>query len=132
MTWCFCLWEGVRNPATRQWSLIGDDDYLQKNVCGNSSTSEPATGPVVPLFPHPLDWGGHNCQKRRTGPGITGQSPAGMDKVIFGNVTTIKGRRGCALGHGQVLAGGVSGSPLPALPGIVSCLNSGLSHFGQT
>ncbi len=36
--------------------------------CGNSGTSGPATGPVIPLFPQPPDFRGHNSQKCGTGP----------------------------------------------------------------
>jgi hypothetical protein len=34
----------------------------------NSGTAEPVPGPLVPLFPQPPIFQGHNSQKRGTGP----------------------------------------------------------------
>ena len=39
-----------------------------KNPCDNSGTSEPAMSPVVPHFPRPPNFGGHNSEKCGTGP----------------------------------------------------------------
>ena len=41
---------------------------VKKNPCGDSGTSEPATNPVVPHFPRPPDFRGHNSEKCGTGP----------------------------------------------------------------
>jgi hypothetical protein len=65
-----------------------------KNPCGNSGTSEPATNPVVPHFPHPPDFRGHNSEKRRNQAGTIERSPAGTDEVIFSDVTAAERGRG--------------------------------------
>jgi hypothetical protein len=39
-----------------------------KNPCENSGTPEPATSPVIPHFPHPPNFRGHNSEKCGTGP----------------------------------------------------------------
>ena len=64
-----------RNPVL--WSNITEDSadcYCQlwpflpsKNPCKNSGSPEPATSLVVPHFPHPPNFRGHNSEKRGTG-----------------------------------------------------------------
>ena len=39
-----------------------------KNSCENSGTPEPATSLVIPHFPHPPNFRGHNSEKCGTGP----------------------------------------------------------------
>src|SRR4030043_661719 len=42
--------------------------FPSKNTCENSGTPEPATSPVIPHFPHPPNFRGHNSEKCGTGP----------------------------------------------------------------
>ena len=42
--------------------------FTVKNPCENSGTPEPATSPVIPHFPHPPNFRGHNSEKCGTGP----------------------------------------------------------------
>ena len=88
------------------WVMAGV--YPQNGVCrppenpfGNSGTTEPAASPVVPLFPHPRYFRGHNSEKCGTGTGITGRSLTGTNKVIYSRVTKAEIRWGCGLGHGD-------------------------------
>jgi len=41
--------------------------FPSKNPCENSGTPEPATSPVIPHFPHPPNFRGHNSEKCGTG-----------------------------------------------------------------
>jgi len=41
--------------------------FTVKNPCENSGTPEPATSPVIPHFPHPPNFRGHNSEKCGTG-----------------------------------------------------------------
>jgi hypothetical protein len=77
-----------------------------KSPFGNSGTSEPAAGPVVPLFPQPPVFGGHNSRKRGIRTGIIEKSPAGMGEVIFGEVTSVERRRRCGSDEGGSCPGG--------------------------
>jgi hypothetical protein len=60
---------------------------IPKNPSGNSGTTEPSAGPVVPRFPPPPDSRGNKTRKHGNRAGIIGRSPAGMGEVIFSNVT---------------------------------------------
>jgi hypothetical protein len=53
--------------------------------------------PVVPLFPLPHGSGGHNSQKRGTGPGKYGDLSTGIDEVIFSSIWEANVRAGCGL-----------------------------------
>ena len=52
----------------------------------NSGTTEPATVPVVPLFSLPPKRGGHNSQKRGTGPGTGRGLSTGIIEVIISRI----------------------------------------------
>lgn len=61
-----------------------------KNPCEISGTPEPATSPVIPHFPHPPNFRGHNFGKMRNRAGIIQRSPTGTDEVGYSNVTKTK------------------------------------------
>jgi len=49
-------------------TTVGErDSRPSEYLCGNSGTPEPEKGPVVPLFPLPPDFRGHNPEKCGTG-----------------------------------------------------------------
>jgi hypothetical protein len=73
--------------------------FPPENPCRNSGTTGPAEGPVVPLFPQPPFFRGHNSANVGNRAGIIPCSMAGMGEVIFSNVTVIAQWRGCGLGR---------------------------------
>jgi hypothetical protein len=101
------VFKSVISPKTRPDGIVGLSGLSRsKNPCGSSGTSEPAASPVVPLFPRPPEFRGHNFRKMRNRAGIIKRSPAGTDEVIFSNVMMTGSRRGCGLGRGRGAAGG--------------------------
>ena len=64
-----------RNPVLKEQShrrqgrmlLSSGLFFPSKNPCENSGTPEPATSPVIPHFPHPPNFRGHNSEKCGTG-----------------------------------------------------------------
>jgi hypothetical protein len=62
--------------------------------------------PVVPHFPRPPYFRGHNSQKHRNRAGIIERPPTGTDEVLFSDVTRTENGRGCGLGGGPAPDGG--------------------------
>lgn len=79
----------------------------------NSSTSEPAMGPVVPLFPHLPNFRGHNSGKRGNRAGIIERYPVGTNEVIFSSVTRTKNKGGWGLRCGRDRPWGIFQPTLP-------------------
>ena len=72
--------------------------FTVKNPCENSGTTEAATSPVIPHFPHPPNFRGHNSEKTRNRAGIIQRFPTGTDAVEYSRVTETERRMGCGLG----------------------------------
>ena len=54
---------------TPDWMISPEGAVLTvKKTYGNSGTPEPAASPVVPHFPNPPDFRGHNSEKCGIGP----------------------------------------------------------------
>jgi hypothetical protein len=66
------LWRdpGKRCDLSKASQMVSSDGaaFTIKNPFGNSDTSEPDTNPVVPLFPGPPEFRGHNMEKCGNGP----------------------------------------------------------------
>lgn len=57
------------SPGSWQEVIICGRGYRPpENPCRNSGTTDPAAGPVVPLFPQPPFFRGHNSEKCGNGP----------------------------------------------------------------
>jgi len=87
-------------------------DRLNEPVRGENPdilihTTEPHAGPVVPVFPQPPDFRGHNPGKHRNRAGMNGSSPAGTSEVAFSDVTGAESRGGPGLGCGGDWQGGI-------------------------
>jgi hypothetical protein len=112
----FCrdpVYKGVISPKTRPDGIVESSDFHRgENPCGNSGTTEPVMNPVVPHFPHPPYFRGHNSQNHRNRAGIIERSPAGTDEVVFSDVAAAERGRGCGLGCGEHLTGDM---PTPLL-----------------
>jgi len=75
---CF---NGAISPKTRPDVIVIRGCFTAKNPCENPGTPEPATSPVIPHFPHPADFRGHNFKKMRNRAGMIQRSPTGTDEV---------------------------------------------------
>ena len=72
-------------------------DHLLWRIGGpreNSGTTEPATVPVVPLFPKSSEYEVIIRKNTGTGPGTGRGLPVGIIEVIFSDVTMAKVRAG--------------------------------------
>lgn len=92
----FCLFslsspivhEGNLRRRPLSWETLTGHRYAR----GNSGTTEPATIPVVPLFPGLPNWEVIIRKNTGTGPGIQGPRTAGIIEVIFSHIWTAKVR----------------------------------------
>jgi hypothetical protein len=91
---------------------------LSKTPCENSCTPEPAMSPVIPHFPHPPNFRGHNFRKMRNRAGIIQRFPTGTDEVEYSNVTVTESKDGMWFGTRAGTGRGIFQDPLREASGI--------------
>jgi hypothetical protein len=84
--------------------------FTVKKPSDNSGIPEPAKGPVIPHFPRPLNFRGHNFRKMRNRAGIIQRVTMGTYEVEYSNVTKSESRMECGLGRGGDFLGYISAS----------------------
>jgi hypothetical protein len=98
------------DTKTRPDIIVNRGYFYRQKPCENSGKPEPATSPVIPHFPHPPDFRGHNFGKMRNRAGIIQRFPTGTVEAGYSSVAVTKSRIGCGLGRGRHRPGDIPAS----------------------